>query len=92
MDHVIRFISKVDGRIHLGHIDNQKFPDISLAALEEKEVEANCTSGSVFNGVVTDRKLHVAHVSFVPLDMAIVKKKNSRLKTMRSPAPSIVIS
>ncbi|KAH7129692.1 hypothetical protein B0J13DRAFT_452548 [Dactylonectria estremocensis] len=60
--HVIRFIAKEDGRIHLGQIDSKKFPDVGLAVLEGKEVEANCISGSVFDGVVTDRKLHVAHL------------------------------
>ncbi|KAM5349930.1 hypothetical protein ACJ41O_006435 [Fusarium nematophilum] len=59
--HAIRFIAKEDGRIHLGQIDSKKFPDVGLAVLEGKEVEANCISGSVFDGVVTDRKLHVAH-------------------------------
>lgn len=73
--HAIRFIAKEDGRIHLGQIDSKKFPDVGLAVLNGKEVEANCISGSVFDGVVTDRKLHVAHVSLPTLENAFVEKK-----------------
>lgn len=90
--HVIRFILKEDGRIHLGQIDSKKSLDIRLAFLEGKEVEANCISRSVFDGVVTDRKLHVADVSLVPLEMAIIKRTISRLTTIQSPASFTVIN
>jgi hypothetical protein len=61
--HLIRFIAKEDGRIHLGQIDAKRFPDVGMATFQGKMVDAQVISGSVYDGVVTDRVLHVAHVS-----------------------------
>ncbi|VUC26550.1 unnamed protein product [Clonostachys rosea] len=66
--HLIRFIAKEDGRIHLGQIDSKRFPDVGLAIFEGRDVDASCISGSVFDGVVTDRKLRVARL-LSPLSM-----------------------
>ncbi|EHK25593.1 uncharacterized protein TRIVIDRAFT_54997 [Trichoderma virens Gv29-8] len=60
--HLIRFIAKEDGRIHLGQIDAKKFPDVGLAVFEGRTVDAKCISGSVYDGLVTDRTLHVAQL------------------------------
>ena len=62
--HLIRFMAREDGRIHLGQIDPEEFPDVGLATFEGKSVEAKIISGSVYDGVVTDRTAHVAQVSF----------------------------
>ena len=61
--HLIRFIAKEDGQIHLGQIDPKKFPDVGLATFEGKNVDAKAVSGSVYDGVVTDQTLHVQQVS-----------------------------
>ncbi|EXJ87559.1 hypothetical protein A1O3_04519 [Capronia epimyces CBS 606.96] len=57
--HLIRFIAKEDGQIHLGQIDAKKFPDVGLATFEGKEIDAKVVSGSVFDGVVTNQTLTV---------------------------------
>lgn len=61
--HLIRFIAKEDGQIHLGQIDAGKFPDVGLATFEGKDVDARVISGSVYDGLVTDQTLHVERVS-----------------------------
>jgi hypothetical protein len=61
--HLIRFIAEEDGRIHLGQIDATKFPDVGLATFEGKKVDCQVVSGSVYDGIVTSRKLHVSQVS-----------------------------
>lgn len=61
--HLIRFIAKEDGQVHLGQIDPRKFQDVGKATFEGKEVDAKVISGSIYDGVVTDRTLHVARVS-----------------------------
>ncbi|KAH8654830.1 hypothetical protein BGZ61DRAFT_500456 [Ilyonectria robusta] len=86
--HVIRFILKEDGRIHLGQIDRKKPLDIRLAFLEGKEVEANCISRSVFDGVVTDRKLHVADTPLIPLNY----RDHANEANMAIPDLAVVIS
>lgn len=57
--HLIRFIAKEDGQIHLGQVDSAQFPDIGLAVFEGKDVSAKEVTGGLYDGVVTDRVLHV---------------------------------
>ena len=45
--HLIRFIAKEDGQIHLGQIDAKKFADVGLATFQGKEVDAKVVSRSV---------------------------------------------
>lgn len=62
--HLIRFIAREDGQIHLGQIDAKRFPDVGLATFEGKEVDAKVVTGSIYDGVVTDQTLHVSQVCF----------------------------
>jgi hypothetical protein len=60
--HLIRFVAVEDGLVHLGQVDAAKTTDIGLATLEKKEVKAKLITGSVFDGVVTDKIMTVAQV------------------------------
>mgnify|MGYP001099438466 CR=1 FL=1 len=59
---LIRFIAEEDGQIHLGEIDHERYPDVGLASLSGEKIKARLITGSVFDGIVTDKILHVAHV------------------------------
>jgi hypothetical protein len=61
--HLIRFLAKEDGQIHLGQIDPDHVSDVGIAMFEGKKVMANVVSGSVYDGVVTNQVLEVAQVS-----------------------------
>lgn len=66
---LIRFVAEEDGQTHLGEIDHKQYPDVGLARLNTEKLKARLVTGSVFDGVVTDRVLHVAHVrSAIVLD------------------------
>ncbi|KAL1980675.1 hypothetical protein VTN96DRAFT_3655 [Rasamsonia emersonii] len=60
--HLIRFIAQEDGQVHLGQVDAKQFPDVGLAMLNGEEVTAKLIKGSVFDGVVTEKLLHVAQI------------------------------
>jgi hypothetical protein len=60
--HLIRFIAEEDGQIHLGQVDAQRFPDVGLAMLKGEKLDAKLIKGSAFDGVVTEKILHVAQV------------------------------
>ena len=60
--HLIRFIAKEDGQIHLGQVDVNKYPDIGQATFEGKDVDVKVVSGSIYDGIVTERTLHVSQV------------------------------
>lgn len=60
--HLIRFISEEDGQIHLGEVDAQQFPDVGLATLKGEKITAKLIQGSVYDGVVTDKTMHVSRV------------------------------
>jgi hypothetical protein len=60
--HLIRFVAEETGLVHLGQIDAIVYPDIGLASLEGKTIVANEISGSIFDGVVTDKVLTVKQV------------------------------
>lgn len=62
--HLIRFIAKEDGQIHLGQIDASQYPDVGIAVFEGKEVAAKEVTGGLFDGVVTERVLHVDKVGW----------------------------
>lgn len=59
---LIRFIAEEDGQVHLGEFDARQFPDVGLAALNGEKVTARLITGSIFDGVVTNKLLHVARV------------------------------
>lgn len=60
--HLVRFIAEEDGQVHLGQVDETKFPDVGIAMLNNKEVTVKEIKGSIFDGVVQDRVLNVAQV------------------------------
>ncbi|KAK5721156.1 hypothetical protein LTR17_014797 [Elasticomyces elasticus] len=60
--HLIRFIAEEDGQIHLGQIDATEHPDVGLSTVEGKQVVATVVSGSVYDGVLTQRRLRVARL------------------------------
>lgn len=59
---LIRFIAQEDGQIHLGEVDSKQLPDVGLASLNGEKIQARLVTGSVFDGIVTEKTLHVAHV------------------------------
>ncbi|EXJ63543.1 uncharacterized protein A1O5_11304 [Cladophialophora psammophila CBS 110553] len=95
--HLIRFIAKEDGRIHLGQINPEKFPDVGLAVFEGKSVDAKVISGSVYDGVVTDRTLHVAQllppvtVEQTPLIRCLGLNYRDHAKEANMPIPDVPV-
>ncbi|OCK79786.1 fumarylacetoacetate hydrolase domain-containing protein 2A [Lepidopterella palustris CBS 459.81] len=60
--YLIRFIAVEDGLIHLGQVDEAATTDIGLATFEKKEIKARLVTGSVFDGVVTDKVMTVSQL------------------------------
>ncbi len=60
--HLVRFLAEEDGRVHLGQISAQQWPDVGLALEKGCQVTANLIEGSVFDGVVTDRIMKISQV------------------------------
>jgi hypothetical protein len=59
---LIRFIAEETNLIHLGQIDAKEFPDLGLASVEGKKIGAREITGTIFDGVVTDKVLTVKQV------------------------------
>lgn len=57
--HLIRFIAEEDGQIHLGNIDAKKYPDVGLSTFNGDKVTAQLITGSIYDGVVTDKTMTV---------------------------------
>ncbi|EFX06129.1 fumarylacetoacetate hydrolase family protein [Grosmannia clavigera kw1407] len=62
--HLVRFLAKEDGQVHLGQIDAAKVPDLGLALEKGETVTVQVVEGDVFDGVVTNRTLTISTVSF----------------------------
>jgi hypothetical protein len=60
--HLIRFVAEETGQIHLGQIDVKAYPDLGIASVEGKKIVAKEITGSIFDGVVTDKELTVKQV------------------------------
>jgi len=60
--HLIRFVAEETGQIHLGQIDAKQYPDLGIATFEGKTIKAKEITGSIFDGVVTDKELTVKQV------------------------------
>ena len=60
--HLIRFVAQEDGQIHLGQVDPKTYPDLGIASVEKKKIEAYLITGSIFNGLVTEKKMTVAQL------------------------------
>jgi hypothetical protein len=61
--HLIRFVAEETGQIHLGQIDAKTYPDLGIASVEGKKIVAKEISGSIFDGVVTEKELTVKQVA-----------------------------
>ncbi|KAI1845524.1 hypothetical protein JX266_008382 [Neoarthrinium moseri] len=59
---LIRFIAEEDGQVHLGQVDRSVYPDIGVAAFKGERISTQLIQGSVFDGVVTSKVLHVARL------------------------------
>lgn len=56
--HIIRFIAKEDGRVHLGQlVDTSR--DVGLDSVEGETIKAYEINGTIFNGDVTESQLTV---------------------------------
>ena len=55
--HLIRFVTQEDGQSHLGQEDPKTYPDLGIASFENKRIEAKLISGSIFDGLVTKKRL-----------------------------------
>jgi hypothetical protein len=60
--HLVRFLAEEDGQIHLGQVDTKKWPDVGLATFKGEKVDARLVTGSIYDGVVTDKIMHISHV------------------------------
>jgi hypothetical protein len=68
--HLIRFVAEETGQIHLGQIDAEEYPDLGLATVEGKKIIAKEITGSIFDGVVTNKILTVKQVLYLPFRQA----------------------
>lgn len=57
--HLVRFIAEEDGQIHLGQVNALTYPDVGLSHRNGEKVEVNLITGSIYDGVVTNKKLHI---------------------------------
>ncbi|KAK7206982.1 fumarylacetoacetate hydrolase [Myxozyma melibiosi] len=60
--HLIRFIAVEDNQIHLGQVDASTYPDVGLSTFKGEKIVAKLVTGTIFDGVVTDKELTVAHL------------------------------
>jgi len=67
---LIRFVAEETGQIHLGQIDAKEYPDLGLASVEGKKITAKEITGSIFDGIVTNKTLTVKQVLNLPLTIA----------------------
>jgi len=92
--HLIRFIAVEDGLVHLGQVDAAKTTDIGLATLEKKEVKAKLVTGSIFDGVVTDKVMTVSQLlspiekSEVPIIRCLGLNYHDHAKEAGMPIPT----
>lgn len=62
---LVQYIAEEDGQIHLGDVDAKQYPDVGLAAMNGERITAKLINGSVFDGVVTGKCLHIAQVGYL---------------------------
>ncbi|CAI4218729.1 unnamed protein product [Parascedosporium putredinis] len=66
--HLVRFLAKEDGQVHLGQIDSKQTPDLGLALEKGETITAKLVTGNVFDGIVTDKSLTISTL-LAPLSM-----------------------
>ncbi|KAI8665758.1 Fumarylacetoacetate hydrolase [Fusarium keratoplasticum] len=95
--HLIRFISEEDGQIHLGEVDAQQFPDVGLATLKGEKITAKLIQGSVYDGVVTDKTMHVSRllspigIEDVPIIRCLGLNYRDHAKEANMPIPDVPV-
>lgn len=92
--HLIRFIAQEDGQIHLGQVDPKTYSDVGIATVEKKKIEANLITGSLFDGLVTNKKMTVAQllspisVEETPIIRCLGLNYRDHAKEAKMPIPS----
>ncbi|KAL9114777.1 MAG: hypothetical protein Q9227_001457 [Pyrenula ochraceoflavens] len=92
--HLIRFIAKETGQVHLGQLDSKAIPDLGLATFKSQDVKARLINGSIFDGIVTDRQLTVSQLlppidtRDVPLIRCLGLNYRDHAKEANMPIPS----
>ncbi|KAJ5544731.1 hypothetical protein N7461_007035 [Penicillium sp. DV-2018c] len=59
---LVRFISEEDGQTHLGEVDRKTYPDVGLSVLNGERIAVKLVKGTIFDGVVTDKTMHITRV------------------------------
>lgn len=67
---LIRFIAEEDGQAHIGQVDARQFPDVGLSVVKGERIAVRLIQGSIFDGVVTEKQLHVARVGVLIYEQA----------------------
>ncbi|KAH7072512.1 hypothetical protein FB567DRAFT_584185 [Paraphoma chrysanthemicola] len=57
--HLVRFIAEEDRQIHIGQVNALTYPDVGLAHRNGEKIEVNLITGSIYDGIVTNKKLHI---------------------------------
>lgn len=90
---LIRFVAVEDGLVHLGEVVGDAGLDVGLATFEKKTVRAKVVTGSIFDGVVTDKILTVSQLlspidkSEVPIIRCLGLNYHDHAKEANMPVP-----
>jgi hypothetical protein len=60
--HLVRFVGEEDGQVHLGQVDARKWPDVGLDIFKGEKVDVKVVTGTIFDGVVSEKVMHVSQV------------------------------
>ncbi|KAL4772059.1 hypothetical protein BDW60DRAFT_222689 [Aspergillus nidulans var. acristatus] len=94
---LIRFIAEEDGQTHLGELDAAQHPDIGLSVMNRERVAVREVTGSIFDGIVTEKILHVArllapiNVEDVPLIRCMGLNYRDHAKEANMPIPDVPV-
>lgn len=92
--HLICFVAQEDGQIHLGQVDPKTYPDLGVASVEKKRIEANLITGSIFDGLVTEKTMTVAQLlppisaDETPIIRCLGLKYRDHAREAKMPIPS----
>ena len=95
--HLVRFIAEEDGQIHLGNIDVKKYPDVGLSTYQGEKVTAQLVTGSIYDGVVTDRSMTVQQLlspvamNEVPMVRCLGLNYRDHAKEAKMPIPDVPV-
>ncbi|OQU97007.1 hypothetical protein CLAIMM_03012 [Cladophialophora immunda] len=95
--HLVRFVAEEDGQVHLGQVDAAKWPDVGLSVYNGEKVDVKLVIGSIFDGAVTDKSLHISKLlspismEEVPIIRCIGLNYRDHAKEANMPIPEIPI-